>query len=1226
MNSKRSYLDTLNAGRQRRPTTTLEDITQSLQALESRLEQARANDGLRRDPLDRFAPREPADRPLTHADYMRHESPREPTHHRLARELDRMREQEEGLASASRIAGELKEIREDIRQQMTASLQSEFDALRAELGKMLSESHAKGVGLDTEISRLSRSMRNLSEHTDDRAIGELRAEIAELRAALDTLAREETLRGVDSRWDEFDRRWTSLENRLSDGRDHLDPEIAALSERMRTISEAVSNLPASLSMRSMEEKLRTLAAAVEQFVRQQEHQAPKMMELVEERLDEISRAIAASTAAHSRSVDPAMMERIEARISSLARQIEEVLEDRTGAAVMERLGQLSRRVDDLAARNEIPQQAIERLGRQIVAVAEKIDQAPVPPDPEVLFRGIDSRFGEFSAMIDRRQSNALDQATTMFRDLERRLEDVAGRIDDRNAESLEHAKALRAMDQRFSLLSEHIIAQRDASDDQVRNLEERLQDISQRIETSAARVAGIDPDLVRALEQQVIALSERLNRPTAAAPELEDIGPRLAELEKIVAGSRDSILEAARQAAESAVRTFDGSQSHTAAVSGLAQDLRALEQMMQRSDDRNARTFEAIHDTLIKIVERLGALDPEIRADGEAPSEDDPPRIRAVQETPSLAMEEPELSLPSVSDDENRSRHTRTPAEAAAEAALAAVHAAEEAENASRQRATSLLGGLVRKLGKKEPVAEEPINLDEVAVENDVSLDLPLDPKLANKPLEPGSGAPDLQAIMRRVREERAEASRVGEEPDIAKADFIAAARRAAQAAAAEAELMKKGSTEAEKKGSSKIGKLLRGRSKAMLLAATGVVVVLAGLQLGRAFLSDDSLEAVTLPADWAAAETGGMAPEGEEMVAQAAPVARQAEPKETTAPATRAADTVEASQLAADPAVAADQAMAQPVMDAEPAVAEVVADQAPDLPLAADAIPMPTFEVPIEAGPVALREAAEEGDAKALFEIGMRYSDGRGVKADAANAATWFERSAELGFAPAQYRIGNFYEKAIGVERDVSKAKTWYQLAAEQGNASAMHNLAVLYAMGADGVADNESAARWFAKAAELGVKDSQFNLGILAAKGVGMPQNLEESYKWFAIVAKTGDSDAAAKRDEVANSLRPEQLERARAAADAWQPTPVNPEANSVAVPDAWRESHDTTASVDIKKAMANVQRILNKNGYDAGNADGVMGERTKLAIMAFQKDNDMEPTGKIDEKLVRALIARK
>jgi localization factor PodJL len=50
------------------------------------------------------------------------------------------------------------------------------------------------------------------------------------------------------------------------------------------------------------------------------------------------------------------------------------------------------------------------------------------------------------------------------------------------------------------------------------------------------------------------------------------------------------------------------------------------------------------------------------------------------------------------------------------------------------------------------------------------------------------------------------------------------------------------------------------------------------------------------------------------------------------------------------------------------------------------------------------------------------------------------------------------------------------------------------------------------------------------------------------------------------------------------------------------------------------------LNKNGYNAGGADGVMGEKTKNAIIAFQKDNDMAPTGKIDEKLVRALIARK
>ncbi len=272
------------------------------------------------------------------------------------------------------------------------------------------------------------------------------------------------------------------------------------------------------------------------------------------------------------------------------------------------------------------------------------------------------------------------------------------------------------------------------------------------------------------------------------------------------------------------------------------------------------------------------------------------------------------------------------------------------------------------------------------------------------------------------------------------------------------------------------------------------------------------------------------------------------------------------------------------------------------------------------------MREAAEAGDTKALFELGSRYADGRGVKQDMGQASVWYGKSAELGFAPAQYRIGNLYEKALGVERDITRAKTWYQLAAEQGNASAMHNLAVLHAMGADGTPDNQSAARWFRSAADLGVKDSQFNLGILAAKGVGMPRSLEESYKWFALAAKSGDSDAASKRDEIANALTPDQLMQAKAAVELWKSAPVDPEANSVEIPESWQVDDGATAGIDMKKAVGNIQRILNKNGYDAGGADGVMGEMTKSAIMAFQRDNDMTPNGLVDEKLVRALLDRK
>ncbi len=269
--------------------------------------------------------------------------------------------------------------------------------------------------------------------------------------------------------------------------------------------------------------------------------------------------------------------------------------------------------------------------------------------------------------------------------------------------------------------------------------------------------------------------------------------------------------------------------------------------------------------------------------------------------------------------------------------------------------------------------------------------------------------------------------------------------------------------------------------------------------------------------------------------------------------------------------------------------------------------------------------EARAPLPANAYDEPGMWFAR-PGVKEDAAWAAKWYEKSAALGFAPAQYRVGNLYEKGIGVDRDIKKAKTYYQLAAEQGNASAMHNLAVLYAMAADGTADNQTAARWFQQAADLGVKDSQFNLGILAAKGAGMPQNLEESYKWFALVAKTGDKDAAAKRDEIAKALRPEQLERARATTELWKAKPLDQVANSVDIPPAWEDAPATTASIDMKKAVQNIQRILNKNGYDAGGTDGVMGDKTKKAIMAFQTDNGLGATGEVDDKLVKALLARK
>ena len=60
-------------------------------------------------------------------------------------------------------------------------------------------------------------------------------------------------------------------------------------------------------------------------------------------------------------------------------------------------------------------------------------------------------------------------------------------------------------------------------------------------------------------------------------------------------------------------------------------------------------------------------------------------------------------------------------------------------------------------------------------------------------------------------------------------------------------------------------------------------------------------------------------------------------------------------------------------------------------------------------------------------------------------------------------------------------------------------------------------------------------------------------------------------------------------------------------------------------MKKAIRNIQAILNKNGFDAGTPDGVMGAKTVTAIKSFQTSIGEQPTGQVTDKLVTELHAR-
>lgn len=1185
MNNRQSYLDSMNAGRRRRPSTSLEQLSSTLDELESRLERMRPA----REPRSEAAGLRTRSQRLSSA--TAHTPPYEPAAPRRAAYAAAPASMGAGTGSRPRfersagdrrepygaralneraVADELNTLRAELRQQMSAGLREEFARLKEDIRHALhTAAPASHVAeLSVEFERLAAMIHKMSGQPGDRQIALLRDEMEDMKRALGQMAREDTVRAFDRRWDELDQRWSDIASHLQQDRHDTAGHAAldSLSARLEQIGDAVKALPTSVSMLALEDEMRALSGTVERIAHRQDRIAPETLATIEDRLEEIARAIETSVSASVSSMQGEPFERLEQRIAMMARQLEEVVEDNNSHSLGVQIEVLARRMDEIADRVDIPGATIDRLAAQIEQISRKLDETPQAGDIDDVFRGIEDRFLSLSATLQQRQDDALAQDNYLLETMDARFAELAARIDQKST----------------------------AQDDRaIREFEARLDAISSHIET-APQQAGVDPNLIRSLEAQIAGLTAHIAQPQPSA-ETAQLLPRLDQIEQSIAAGRHDVMEAARQAAEEAVRAFQPGTGEGLLVVGLVEDLKSLETLTRKSDERNGKTFEAIHDTLLKIVDRLGAVETLQTATRE--------RTFGMKDTPSIAPADDAVTLDSLG------------VEAELDLEGAALDTTKAEADGTVKKRRSMLGGLSRAFTGRKATEQKAATAADQAVTDGASApsaapaidpEVRIDPELANRPLEPGSGAPDLNAIMRRVRDERGQSGR-GAEADAAKADFIAAARRAAQAAAAEAGGMKKQAAEpATKGGSGSLLNTLKGRRKPVLMGVAAVLLALAALQYGKGLMGQGQVEIAD-----------AVEPTATEIAEAAADPVAVPPMAETSVQASEAASTDWLNVEAASPIET--QAVEETAAEDSAAATEEIAP-------AVEAPQAQAETIPLDAGPLPLREAAAAGDAKALFEIGNRYAEGRGGDVNMSAAADYYRKAAEQGLAPAQYRIGNMYEKGNGVERDVAQAKTWYQLAAEQGNAAAMHNLAVLFAMGADGTTDNESAARWFSRAAEFGVTDSQFNLAILSAKGVGLTQNLSEAYKWFALVAQSGDKDAAEKRDEVAKALRPEQLETARAAVELWRAKTPSAEANDVASPESWSEDTTTTASVDMTQAVRNIQHILNKNGYAAGTEDGLMGQKTVAAIAAFQKDNGMLATGEVDEALVKALLERR
>lgn len=1033
-----------------------------------------------------------------------------------------------------------------------------LDALNARVEKLLNDpekgSAAAATHLDETIRRLNERLESLAQErrTDDRR-GEPKAAEA---------------RPIDS----FDRRMTEIArtvdtlNRKLDRATPAQPAPTA-APRSAALDAAVAEIAARQRLLDSTGDARAPSAAAPAAPRAPA-QPPvpatrevdlsgleRQLNLIADQMTALTRAAPQGEAVGALRGDVADMKRslaelaprraveeLERAVTLIAQRLERQGSNEANAEIVRTLAGLRDVMEELR-----PPESPELLEREIEALSRKLDIISAKTVDGATIARLQAQTTEIRDLIGRALSN------DSVRMLAEQVALLVGKIDRfANPDERVAHEIADALGQRIDQLAARIDAYAAATgsdpapfDDILRRLDELhatmagaargapegmdalFDGLMERIERMARPDAGLGGS-VEALSRQIASIAERINVNDSRFDQLTSIERTLSDLFVQMEEARASAIAAAEHSARNAAAEYAGASSADEGMALIQRELADLGARQENSERRTYDTLEAVHETLGRVVERIASLEMP------APTEPKP-------------VFEPPAAEPAP-----RPQMAATPAPAAASMPL---------------RNPSVPQGMVPPVVMPAPAAkaEEPAFPDDF-------------------PLEPGSGLPRQRAAAAAARIAQSEATleeflgRPAEEDELpppSRADFIAAARRAAQSASTAKQKGDDG--QPKDTAPSRLSRLLSRARLPLLVGVCGSALAFGAWQLAGT-LHDVQLGAARPVQDNATdPATSSAAPAQPSVTITATPPAGS--PAQVPF-----ADTLPSSGVVGDDANFST-APARPGAAPNPSdVTGSIGNGSTSTPLptpAPGASPsssagkptgaIPAGDLPVGIGGPALRAAALAGDASAAYEIGARFAEGRGVGPNASRAADWFAFAVSRGSIPAAYRLGVLLEKgAEGLPRNVARARALYESAAQAGNVRAMHNFGVLLAEGVDGQPDYTQAVMWFRKAAERGVRDSQYNLGVLYTRGLGVKQDLGESWKWFSLAAAQGDQEAGRKRDEVAARLDQQQLITLRFAVQTWSPVLADEKANVAQNSPDWDR---TEAPLTKKKTASRV-----------------------------------------------------
>lgn len=1036
--------------------------------------------------------------------------------------------------------------------------------------------------------------------------------------------------------------------RISNGIDSLQNGSGVHSDYLNQMHTELQNLKASLAKvsnkptpsidmpgitRSIEDGYSDIANRLDQVLQHSANTtAPQnydqQFNVLNTRIEDISSAVSQISNSSESFADVDAFHRLEARVLNVSNTVEQLLHMESSKAPAEPM--------------QLSPAAFEPIAQQIERLSQKVDNIPsmgdvgnnIVSDFEGVMQRLDTLQADFNMLTTHlaeteEASNTNDAANAIVH-IEERIGELAHKIDHLSQVSANAESASQNAVQIANAESAEILPV-------LRDLVFKVD----QIQNTPVQPAIVD---MSSFETQLASIASQLGTVSNNAnTDMQPINDRLDNIESQIAASRDIVIDMANEAA----------QKTAIANNGLSNDGASQSAQMDNGQ------LDDITHALSSIAQRLSSIE-----ENSYNPQHQPVASSFVETNTNSFVETGRSELAQEVNEQVSARAYES----------AGLGAFDANDNVNEDN-TINVSDSISENGEGSPLLQgnEATSNDEIA--NDVNYgevsDAPsMDTNFSQTdelgsqnsapvedvPLEPGSGMPDIEALVRRATQRKKdENSQSGEKRSDASSDLVAAARRAAQAASLEAQA-NNGAADAKSDKKSKLSRLLKRNKKASVKTAKVAEV-------------SENVDGEIAPESEAKAQGSGK-PKQLMMASVAAIalgfVAYTVVPKFLNASSTPAA--IETSALSTQstnntqvdaslpmvesnveaPTKLAAREMMSPQSTANAGdtgfdqtvenlnapnviVKDKIENELPSTASIESELPVksvPTQKIvtgPVpssEVGNKALIQAASNGDLNAIFEVGHRYSDGIGVKRSFENAAKWYELAASKGHALSQYRIGNFYEKGHGVKADPEKAAIWYEQSAKQGNALAMHNLAVLNAQGVIGTEPNMvRAVELFEKAADLGVKDSQVNLGIMYTQGMGADKNLEAAYKWFAIANRAGDQDAGKKRDIVGNAMRPEQLKIARAKAESWKPQQIVMASNTATANPAWTNGGNTE-KISKKDIIRKTQSLLTRAGFDPGPADGLFGLKTRDAIISFQKRAGLKANGEISPELLQAL----